>query len=119
MKLIRYEIQKLTGTRFLWAVIAILFCINGAFAIYNTVRSGGQAYDVSHAAMMYREDTQRIIDAAYQNIREYAVAGIAEDTHTRYSTNGSLQPSMNARSVRCGSRKPLYGDGICILRTTR
>ena len=101
MKLIRYEIQKLTGTRFLWAVIAILFCINGAFAIYNTVRSGGQAYDVSHAAMTYREDTQRIIGAAYQNIREYTVAGIAEDAYAvQYQRQLAAQYERAQREVR-------------------
>ena len=101
MKLIRYEIQKLTGTRFLWAVIAILFCINGAFAIYITVCSGGQAYDVSHAAMTHREDTQRIIDAAYQNIREYAVAGIAEDAYAvHYQRQLATQYERAQREVR-------------------
>lgn len=80
-KLIRYELRKMTGEKWLRVLIAVLFCINGAYAIFNSVRSANDAWDYSHTVATYQESTQRIIDSAYVNLHEYEIAGISADSY--------------------------------------
>lgn len=81
MKLIQYELKKFTGEKFIWVIIAVLFCINGAYAIFNSVRATNDEWDCSHTVDTYQVSTQRIIDSAYVNLHEYEIAGISENSY--------------------------------------
>lgn len=81
MKLIQYELKKITGEKFIWVIIAVLFCINGAYAIFNSVRAANDEWDYSHTVDTYQVSTQRIIDSAYVNLHEYEIAGISENSY--------------------------------------
>ena len=81
MKLIQYEFKKITGEKFIWIIIAVLFCINGAYAIFNSVRATNDEWDFSQTVGTYQASTQRIIDSAYVNLDEYKIAGIPENSY--------------------------------------
>ena len=81
MKLIQYEFKKITGEKFIWIIIAVLLCINGAYAIFNSVRATNDEWDFSQTVGTYQASTQRIIDSAYVNLDEYKIAGIPENSY--------------------------------------
>ncbi len=91
----------MTGEKWIWVLIAILFCINGAYAIFNSVRAANDTWDYSHTVDTYPASTQHIIDSAYGNLREYEVAGISEDSYAwRYQKQLIQQYEKAQQCVR-------------------
>lgn len=108
-KLISADLRKMTGEKWLWVLIAILFCINGAYAIFNSVRSANDAWDYSHTVDTYPASIQRIIDSAYVNLHEYEVAGISEDSYAWRYQKQLIQQYEKAQQCVCFTESSVRG----------